>query len=78
MSVDLNIKIDKPVKPPTFIVYDRNTKEIVRVVQCDPLMVTMSGMWSNQFEVLCWDDILVHLQNLKAQMTQNYDHGQGD
>lgn len=50
----------------TYVIWDRNTKEIIRVVICCPLQITMTGSWSNQYEYKKWTDILEEMRKLEV------------
>lgn len=65
-------------KEKTWIVFDRNSKEIQRVVQCHPMMVTMSGMWSNQWAYVAWEDLIDAHAKMIQEVKTHYDHGNGD
>jgi hypothetical protein len=40
---------------PTWIVYDRKSGSIVRIVECAERMVMTHGQWSNQYRYVNWD-----------------------
>lgn len=42
----------------TWIIYDKKTKAIQRVVECSEDMVMMTGMWSNQWAYVSWNDAI--------------------
>ena len=52
----------------TWIIYDRNTGKIQRVVECAEEMVMMSGMWSSQWDYACWETILQRAKDTRDRL----------
>lgn len=40
-----------------FVIYNERTGALIRVVECQPYMVTMSGEWSSDYTAKKWNNI---------------------
>ncbi len=65
-----------------FCIFNRNTGDLVRVVECEEMMVTMSGPWNSDYSYIKWETCFELIQRYKKAneaMDFSYlSHGQGD
>lgn len=43
--------------PEVFVVWNGKSGRIIRVVECAPVMLTMSGSWSSSYRSATWEDM---------------------
>ena len=64
------------------VVFNYKTGKLIRIVDCEPIMVTMSGEWSTDYTFAPWDKFYkAYMEKVKEIQVQDFSylsHGNGD